>query len=377
MVSSNPVKVLHICQRDDAATGGAVRVAVEYVKRLPTYGVDAHCLFLYGSPGPFQQELGCRAHYLGLHSSRDILNWVRLPQFIQQFCPDILHHHDGLLWPQILTLYHPNIVKIVHGHLTAKPQPLLSKAAIAARLQRQSTDVLVAITEDTRQSFLKHQHYAPEQVVVIYNGVDLSKFYPPTETERFEARRSLGLPAQAVVVGFVGRLHCAMKGTDDFLRVISCLPPDYWGLVVGTGPDLDSLKVLAVELGIENRVVFTGLLEHPALAYQAMTTLCLTSHNEPFGLVVAEAMAAQVPVVGFACEGGVKELLTPETGVILEKRDAEEMAKAIKYAVDFPDQGSVRCINAHQQVTLNHNWDVNAQLLSNLYFEGCLVQTQA
>ncbi|WP_208344638.1 hypothetical protein, partial [Aetokthonos hydrillicola] len=115
--SSKQLRVLHICQRDDIATGGSVRVAAEYVKRLPNHEVDAHCLFLYGSPGYFQSELDKRAHYLNIKNSRDILKFGRLSKFLQQFQPQIIHHHDGLLWSHLLTFFHPGKIKIAHAHL--------------------------------------------------------------------------------------------------------------------------------------------------------------------------------------------------------------------------------------------------------------------
>lgn len=361
------LKVLHICQRDDPTTGGAVRVAVEYVKRLLAYDIDAHCLFVYGAPGYFCTELGDRAHYLGLTSSRDVSKFFRLPQFIRKFHPDIIHHHDGLLWVQILTFCHPGIAKVVHGHITAKPQSLFSKGFLAAWLQRQSTDFLVAITQDTRQSYIQHQHYLPENVVVIYNGVDQARFRPPTTDEQLAARLCLGLPPNAPVVGFVGRLHCAMKGTDDFLRVVAFLPPTVWGVVVGDGPDADMLKALAKDLGIDNRVVFTGLLDNPAFAYQAMTVFCLTSNNEPFGLVVAEAMSSNLPVIGFDCDGGAKELLTMETGWVITNRDIKVMAAVVNNLINSSQVLEQRKTVARQQINLRHSWEINTAQLADQY----------
>ena len=361
------LKVLHICQRDDPATGGAVRVAVEYVKRLPNHHVDAHCLFLYGSPGVFQKELGDRAHYLGLQDSRDIFKYLRLPQFISAFQPDVIHHHDGLLWSQIFTFHHPGIQKVAHAHLDANRARAFSKSIIAAWLQRQSTDLLVCITEDTRKSQIQWANYLPKQTAVLYNGVDFNRFYLATPETKINARSQLGLPQEIPVVGFVGRLHCKMKGTDDFLRVFARLPSSVWGLVVGSGPDIKVLKTLAIALGISDRVIFTGNLSNPAVAYHAMTAFCLTSNWEPFGLVVAEAMACGVTVVGFTCEGGVKELLTPETGCIIPNRDVEAMARAVMHRIQHPEDWTEQQANAAKRLAQHHDWDANTLALAQLY----------
>jgi glycosyltransferase involved in cell wall biosynthesis len=368
-IRSKPLKVLHICQRDDPATGGAVRVAAEYVKRLPNYDVDAHCLFLYGSPGYFQSELGDRTHYLGIQNSRDFLKFGRLVNFLRHFQPHIIHHHDGLLWSHLLTFSHPGVVKVAHAHLGASKEGLLSRGALAAWLQRQSTDLLICITEDTRKSHIEQGGYLPNRTQVLYNGVDRDRFYPPTDTERAIARCQFGLPADVPVIGFVGRLHCQMKGTDDFLRAIALLPAHFWALVVGAGPDADDLKNLAATLGISERVVFTGIVEKPTTAYHSMDVFCLTSHWEPFGLVVAEAMACQVPVVGFACAGGVNELLTPDTGCVLPYRDLEALAQAVIEAIEYPGHWHQRHTKAASVLEHSHNWEKNASRLAHLYQE--------
>ncbi|MEH2424110.1 MAG: glycosyltransferase family 4 protein [Nostoc sp.] len=373
MVSSSKcLKVVHICQQDDPATGGAVRVAVEYVKRLPSYEVEAHCLFLYGQPGYFGNELGDRAHYLGITNSREFFKFGRLVSFIHKFQPDVIHHHDGLLWCHLLTFSHPSIIKIAHAHLGATNKTLLlTRGSFAERVQRQSTDILICITEDTRNSQIQQGGYLPNQTHVLYNGVDTHLFYPSTHTERTIARKQFGLPNDVFVVGFVGRLHCEMKGTDDFLKVISLLPSNFWALVVGSGSDGEQLKHLAATLRISERVVFTGILEKTVKAYHALDVFCLTSHYEPFGLVIAEAMACQVPVVGFACMGGVNELLSPDTGYIIPNRDLQVMAQAIIETIKHPETWHLRHQNAQSLLRQNHDWEKNTSTLAQLYKKTC------
>jgi glycosyltransferase involved in cell wall biosynthesis len=368
-ICSNPLRVLHICQRDDPATGGAVRVAAEYVKRLPNYDVDAHCLFLYGSPGCFQSELGeHQTHYLGIQNSREFLKFGRLLEFLHEFQPQIIHHHDGLLWSQLLTFSHPNIVKVAHAHCGVGKERL-SRGALAAWLQRQSTDLLICITEHTRKSHIEQGGYLASRTHVLYNGVDRERFYPPSAAERAIARRQLGLPSDVPVIGFVGRLDCPTKGTDDFLRASSLLPSHFWALVVGSGPDADYLNHLVATLGIAERVVFTGTLKQTTSAYHSMDVFCLTSHHDAFGLVVAEAMACKIPVVGLPCVGGVNELLTPETGCVLQYRDLEAMARSVIEAIEYPERWHQRKTYAQSLLEQKHDWDKNASSLAHLYKE--------
>ncbi|WP_208346657.1 glycosyltransferase family 4 protein, partial [Aetokthonos hydrillicola] len=179
--------------------------------------------------------------------------------------------------------------------------------------------------------------------------------------------KQLQLSNDVFVVGFVGRLHCAMKGTDDFLRIIALLPPNFWGLVVGSGADSEQLKQLAKMLNISERVVFTGSIEKTITAYHAMDIFCLTSYWEPFGLVVGEAMACRVPVVALSCTGGVNELLTKETGRLLSNRDLQKMAQIVVETLEKPETFRQLIINSELRLQENHNWDNNTLRLANLY----------
>lgn len=362
---------IHICQRDDPSTGGAVRVAVEYVKRLSQFGIDARLLFLYGDRGFFDDKLGDRCDYLGLKDSKDILRMPRLVQYLRQQRPEIVHHHDDMLWPQLLTLNHPSYKKIVHAHGggSAKPQPFKVAALYAS--QRNSVDAVVCITAEARASQQINVGFAPDILHVIRNGVDLTHYTPPTATQKHRARQILGLPQDVPVVGFVGRLHNAMKGADDFLNVLAALPSGYWGVVAGMGPDLENLKQQSQLLNISDRIVFTGLLNDPAIAYQAMDVFCMTSRHEPFGLTIIEAMACDVPAIGFRCPGGSGEILTDTTGVTIENRDVGQMATAVQSAYQRLPPWRDRIATAHHLLSTNYSWDISAARLADLYYTLC------
>jgi glycosyltransferase involved in cell wall biosynthesis len=335
---------------------------------LSNYDIDAHCLFLYGDPGSFQIELGStRTHYLGLINSREILKFKRLVKFISEFQPNIVHHHDGLLWPHIMTFCHPNYIKFAHAHLDAMDDGTFSRGTIAARCQRYSTDMLICITNYGRISQITQGKYAELRTRVIYNGVNREHFYPPNLAEKLEARGRFGLPEQASIIGFVGRLDCAMKGVDDFIRMAVYLPDGYIAVVIGTGPDIEELKRLSQTLDVEEKVVFSGLVHDIRTAYFAIDVLCLTSHHEPFGLVVAEAMACHIPVVGFACSGGVNELLSPNTGWVVNQREPQLLAKAVIEAIEDREMRQERTNDAEKRLNKNHDWNKSSIKLVELY----------
>ncbi len=147
------MKVLHICQRDDAATGGAVRVAYQLVEELLAQNVDAHMLFVYGTKGSFGCELKKRAHYLKLKDSREVITkgW-RLLLLVMRFRPHIIHHHDGLIWTYLFSMV-PNVRVVTHAHVAGGIRSFGIRTKIANWFSRANTNKLICITKDTQKTW--------------------------------------------------------------------------------------------------------------------------------------------------------------------------------------------------------------------------------
>jgi glycosyltransferase involved in cell wall biosynthesis len=135
-------------------------------------------------------------------------------------------------------------------------------------------------------------------------------------------RAALGLPQDKVILGMVCRL-AATKGCDDAVRLLEHLPERYHLAIAGDGPEKDNILKLARSRQVGQRVHMLGLLGDARLAYSAMDNLLFLSRTEPFGLLLAEAMAAGVPIVGLSGDGGYREepypLVTPETALLFER----------------------------------------------------------
>jgi glycosyltransferase involved in cell wall biosynthesis len=365
--ASNSPRVVHVVQRDDVATGGALRVAYELVRRLPNHGYDAQLLVLYGGVGHFGSRLGARAHYLGIKSPRRPWQLKRFLTHLNGWQPDIVHFHDDLLWPQLLNASRRDWHTVIHAHGGGTPRPQPLKTRLIYACQNLRADAVVCITHEAKKSQLENVGFRSDLLHVIYNGIDRETFKPPTPPEAIAARARFGFHSETYVVGYVGRLHDAMKGCCDFIDVIATLPHGFSGLVVGSGPDEDRLRRKVVEAGLSHRVHFAGLLLDPLQAYHAMSAFCFTSRHEPFGLTIAEAMACEVPVVGFECVGGSNEILTNMTGQTIPQRDVSRMAAAVESAVRRDPPWQQRIVAAENVVANQHNWDRSVLRLTQLY----------
>lgn len=160
-----------------------------------------------------------------------------------------------------------------------------------------------AVRDDLRRSF---PDWAAERIEALYNRVD-GQALRDSLLPRDVARRELGLPPQAWIIGNVGRLHpdkdqaALLRG---FAAALPRLPEGSLLVIIGSGRLEKRLKALASELGIADRSRFIGQIPEARRFFLAFDAFVLTSDCEPFGMVLLEAMVAGVPVMCTDCGGG-------------------------------------------------------------------------
>ncbi|MGD0588824.1 MAG: glycosyltransferase family 4 protein [Thermoplasmata archaeon] len=174
------------------------------------------------------------------------------------------------------------------------------------------------------------------ELSVIPSAVDLERFRPGIDASGLRA--DLRLDGKRVAV-FTGRL-VPHKGVDVLLQALVQLPPDVVLVVIGAGPRLPSLVGLARRLGVDDRVRFCPAVTDEDLPrYLALgDVFVFASQNrlEGFGLAVAEAMAAGLPVV-IADMPGVREVIEPgREGLLAEPLIASDLAEKVRVILDDP-----------------------------------------
>ncbi len=146
---------------------------------------------------------------------------------------------------------------------------------------------------------------------------------------RPEARQVLGLPPDAFVFGWVGRL-IPVKGPDVFLEALGRLNDRFFlASIVGDGPERDQLEDAATDLGIADRVRFHGRLERASRLFPAFDAFVLSSRSEGAPMVLFEAMAARVPIVATDV-GGVREILSGAEAVLVPPEEPELLASSLR-----------------------------------------------
>lgn len=209
-----------------------------------------------------------------------------------------------------------------------------------------AADRLVANTEQEANQLISLYGADPARVGTVTPGVDLSVFRPGSQTA---ARERLGLPSNAVVLLFAGRMQ-PLKGPDVLLHAAAGMVSEDPGLaerlvvafvggLSGSGrADPDRLSDLAMALGIAERVRLEPPCPQSELAdwYRAATVVVVPSYSESFGLVAVEAQACGTPVVA-AAAGGLRTAVRDKvSGVLVAGHNPADYARVLSEVVGAP-----------------------------------------
>lgn len=170
-------------------------------------------------------------------------------------------------------------------------------------------------------------HWSHAQIETLYNRIDVDAVQAELMS-RDEAREYLGVPADAWVVGNVGRLHHDKDQATlirGFAKALPQLPANSILLIMGSGPLEQALKSLAAELGVADKVMFSGQVPNGRRCFPAFDVFALTSDHEPFGMVLLEAMAVGLPIICSDSGGGAE--VVAGVGLLFPLADAEVLAE--------------------------------------------------
>jgi D-inositol-3-phosphate glycosyltransferase len=209
-----------------------------------------------------------------------------------------------------------------------------------------AADRLVANTAEERRQLIELYGADPSRVKTVHPGVDLSVFRPGDQQA---ARRALGVPADAVMLLFAGRMQ-PLKGPDILLHAVARMVRDDPALArrlavvfVGgpSGPGLgdpDMVTQLAARLGISGVVRLEPPCAQPELAdwYRAATVVTVPSYSESFGLVALEAQACGTPVVAAAVGGLRTAVRHGASGLLVESHDPADYAHVLRRLAASP-----------------------------------------
>jgi glycosyltransferase involved in cell wall biosynthesis len=351
-----------------ATRGGMENSIINFLKYLPPDEFRVTCICPCESLfTKALREMGVEGVYL---TPLDDPLWRSIQmamEVIQLHQVDVIHAHmpkSHVLAGIAGSLLRKPVVATVHGmHVTAHELGLTLAMGTHLITNCQETYVQ-ALTLGV----------PPARVNLFHNGVDTGVFRTEVSGQKF--RNFINPDVQAALVGFVGRLEHE-KGPDLFLLAagrIHELQPTTHFAVVGDGSMKQELKELRKKLGLEDHLHFIDWSTNPAEVYPAFDLLAHTSRNDGTSLVLLEAMACSIPVVGMAV-GGVREMIENEhTGMLVDSGDWVSLGNQVVKLLEQPQllhsMGRAARMRVEAHFNVEVNTDKTANLLRRLVLEG-------
>lgn len=366
------MRVLHVITGLEA--GGAEQW-LRLLLRHSAADADAVALTNAGVLAEAIRGDGVRVTDLGMRGNRDVGAVPRLVGHVRRGRYDLVHTHlyraqvYGALAARlagvraVVSTEHSLNDRLIEGRPTDRPG-VRGLYLAAARL----TTRVVAVSEPVARRLVAWG-VAAEKVVVVPVGIETAAFAFDPDA-RAAVRAELGLPADTVVVGGVGRL-VEPKRFDVLLRALAPLP-DTSVLLVGDGAARPRLAALAGELGMAGRIRFVGQRLDVARLLSAMDVFASPSPEETFGVALLEAMAAGLPVA-YATAPALDGL---PASALTHVRRAAPTETAFRAAVRELADPSVRKLRAAAPGDTFADYDVRtlARRIDRVY-EDCLGRT--
>lgn len=224
---------------------------------------------------------------------------------------------------------------IIHEHMIDAGIPLHQK--IADKILSPLTSKGVAISKAVKTFMVEARSIPERSMQVIYNSIPADYCNRYTDEQKIDNARKYNIPQNKALVGIVGRLD-PLKDHATFLlaaRKILKAVPETCFIVVGSGELKLELEEYALQLGIQNDVLFLGHCENVMEIISLFDVHTSSSLSEGLGLTIQEAMAQGKPVVATSV-GGIPEIISDgENGFLVPAKSADKLAdKIIKLLYD-------------------------------------------
>jgi len=365
---------------DGLGMGGAERLMVPILKYLSRAHFEPYVCALQSKDGnPMADDLralGVPVESLNIKHLRDLDAIPRLTGYLKRIGADLVHTQLevsnilGNISAKLLGL--PSVCTIhVMPSLDVKAKTKLHQKVEWFAL-RHFCDRVISVSEEARQYHIDISGSSSEQVITIYNGIDLSAFLDMSHAhERDAVRAEFEIPSDANVLVTVAVLR-PPKGIQFMIRalpgILASQPNSYY-LVVGNGPHRDNLVEEANQAGVSERVLFAGVRRDVPRLLAASDVFVLPTLTEALPTVLAEAMAARLPIVASRV-GGIPEMVGgSQSGIMVAPEDLNGLASACIQLLDHPEKRLA--MGAAGWKTVNQKFSIERQVhqLKELYLD--------
>lgn len=359
---------------------GAEKHVFDLSEELADRGLDVHLINIFDGSKEIERKYEARiartedeisaVHTLEAGHKADPSTIGKMQDIIRQVDPDIVHTHmpyadlfGGVAAKR--TGQVPVISTRHHDYLSSWTDWLrfVSYYAVAGNF----LDALIAVSGRVASQAKSYEGWSESDIHVVHHGCRDERI--PRDTSRQELCSSLGIPASCVIILSVGRL-LKWKGHEYAVKALRHLRDQkkevHW-LIAGDGPQRNSLRSLASELGVASSLHMLGHRDDVPRLMSATDVLVHPSTSEAFGLVLIEAMMQGTPVIATRA-GALPEVIDHgKTGYLVESANSEAISKAIHRFLEHPGKQKEMGTAARRSYLKNYTLGDMTKKIKNVY----------
>ncbi|MBM3893165.1 glycosyltransferase [Candidatus Dependentiae bacterium] len=316
--------------------GGAEVALAQIAPRIKEKGHEVFVAFFHDGPIRARLEAAGITTFCitGLLNRYDMVAWWRLSCWLKTNRIELIH---TALWSaniigRLLGRWHTlPVVSDLHGNCQAEG----ALRNWGDRLTAQFSTVTIAVSNSVAAAYKKYiLKKRILKMVTIPNAIETANIANAPITAPLH-RSSFNIPADAFVVGTVGRLE-PIKGYKLLIEACALLPATTYLLIVGGGSCRTELETLAKKKGMAERCIITGFRNDAFRFYQLFDCFAIASHSEGLSLALLEAMAAACPVVTTNQSISHDVLIHGKTGLIITQRAPSHYAALLEICASNP-----------------------------------------
>ena len=286
-----------------------------------------------------------------LNPLKDIVSIARITRILKNIKPDLLHIHGNKSafvgrWAARFAKV-KRVIVTVHNFLTyQQKRSLLSELAfLEERRLSKSTSVITTVSNKLKTNLITKEGIDESKIAVVHNGIDVSRF----QYEKNGTRKIYGIDDKDFLALNIARM-VEFKGQKYLIEAtqkISDNIQNFKLIIMGSGPLEAKLKRYAKNIGVDEKIVFLPSNDDTNKFYTAADCFILPSVNEPFGLVLLEAMAHKLPIIA-AKSGGVVDVLDEKSAILVKPESSTQLANAIEALAKEKKMSDRISNNAHR-----------------------------
>ena len=366
------IKVLHVI--DSLDLGGAQTLLLEIARHADASRFELEIACMHGL-GVFVSEFeraGLRVHMLspGKWPPHYLPNLVLL---LRSLRPDILHFHlfgsNLLAKPTAFLLGYRALV--VHDHCNDDARIRSPLLLLTDALANRCASRVIAVAGSIRNFLIHEEAIDPERVTTLSNSVNAEIFVPSDEEKTQCAKKTLGIPPDAFVIGGVGRF-VQQKNFSCFLDVAAQLiqkQSDLAFIIAGAGPQGQMLRDKAASLGISGSVRFLGHVSDRMSLYHCMDALLMPSDFEGTPMTLLEAMASGLPVIASGVDGIAEVCTDGHDALLVPPGDLHGYVAALRQIINNKDLRLILGTNARQTILARYEIRSLVRRIESIYDE--------